>query len=164
MLGGRATGPALSLTRCVRRSGHPVTPEFGRSATTDGQGGWQGSRATQVMFLLDLEHTLKKLDDGLFAGLSRIGFIATGSNLSTPWRKLDAGSAVTSVACGHWVMSNTKRRTCRERSGTFVRQSLEETLGDLLTWYLARRPLRSTPQASSEVSLHWCRHRLRRCW
>ena len=79
------------------------------------RGGWQGSRALQVMFVLGLEFALSKSDDLAIAEFTRIGlqddmtFVVSAAAPDRPWRNIqgalaDAGHRLRSYKCGVWVL------------------------------------------------------------
>ena len=67
-----ARSACLSLLRFVRHNGNPETRGCGSDTTMAGlltatRGGWQGSRAMQVMFALELEFASSSLTSSLHA-------------------------------------------------------------------------------------------------
>ena len=88
-----------SLQRFARRNRSPVTQSSGSGATmavdSTTRGGWQGSRAMQVMFVLRLEFALSKSDDLAPREITRIGmqddmtFIGSAAALNRSWSTIE---------------------------------------------------------------------------
>ena len=80
------------------------------------RGGWQGSRAMQVMFVLGLEFALSKSDELVPREITRIGlqddmtFIGSAAALNRSWNIIegtlaDAGHRLRGYKCGVWAQS-----------------------------------------------------------
>ena len=78
------------------------------------RGGWQGSRAMQVMFVLGLEFALSKSDDLAAREITRIGlqddmtFMGSAAALNRSWNVIegvlaDAGHRLRGYKCGVWA-------------------------------------------------------------
>ena len=84
--------------------------------TVDGtsRGGWQGSRAMQVMFVLGLEFALSKSDATAQQGTTRTGlqddmtFIGSAAAMNRSWNRIEgslveAGHRLRGYKCGVWA-------------------------------------------------------------
>ena len=149
--GGPLGCPALPCASLMPMSTCPLAKRTLMAEYTSPHA-WRVARAMQVMFMFGLEHTLKKLDEGRLAGVSRISlqddmtFIGSAKTLHRNWCELEhavteAGQRLRSHKC-----SNTKTRTFRERSGTFVLTCQGNVRSFAL---LARRPKRACSGAEN---------------
>ena len=93
-------------------------------------GGWQGSLAVQVMFVLGLEFALSKSDDLAPREIKRIGlqddmtFIGSAAALNRSWRTIEGALA----DAGHrlrLVLSSMRTQNCRSRMATELPQNAQ---------------------------------------
>ena len=86
----------------------------GWTVDSTGRGGWQGSRAMQVMFVLGLEFALSKSDELAPSEITRIGlqdvmtFIGSAAVLNRSWSTIegalaDAGHRLRGCKCDVWA-------------------------------------------------------------
>ena len=92
------------------------------------RGGWQGSRAMQVMFVLGLEFALSKSDELAPSEITRIGMqdgllqcsTAPGRPLKVCWPRQVTDSDGTNVGHGPLVLNRLRTQNCRPRFVTCV--------------------------------------------
>ena len=111
---------AFSLLRFARHNGKPCDTRFWQRCddgwTVDGttRGGWQGSRAMQVILVLGLEFVFSKTDEPGPREITRTGlqddmtFIGSAAALNRSWNVIegtlaDAGRRLCSYECGVWA-------------------------------------------------------------
>ena len=93
--------------------------------------GWQGSRATQVMFVLGLEFALSKSDATAQQGVTRIGlqddmtFIGSAAVLNHSWNSIEDAlqvtcSVATNAECGRQDVNSLTMQSRRWRFGICV--------------------------------------------
>ena len=80
------------------------------------RGGWQGSRAMQVMFVLGLELALSKSDELAPHGLDDMTFIGSAAALDRSWNDIEGTLRRLGgykCGCGRLGLSSLRTRSCR---------------------------------------------------
>ena len=148
--------PAHHLRQLVLRNGSLGDTRFWQRcgdrwiANTTMRGGWQGSRAMQLMFVLGLEHALSRLDNASLKECTRTGlqddmtFVGSAARLNGAWDELEA----TLARAGHWL------RNCAPGYEQFEDLALPDAIRGLCMKLPRQRLWHSALGFGCELSIH----------